>query len=57
MGAVHLVADRLKWFGEEESDVETILAAKGEKVLRTLTGKQKLRIRVPNEVLSRAHTG
>ncbi|CDJ36077.1 uncharacterized protein EMH_0031240 [Eimeria mitis] len=35
---LHLVADRLKWFGEEESDVETILAAKGEKVLRTLTG-------------------
>lgn len=40
VGAVHLVADRLKWFGDEESDVETILAAKGEKVLRSLTGKQ-----------------
>lgn len=34
---LHLVADRLKWFGEEESDVETILAAKGERVLKSLT--------------------
>ncbi|CDJ62176.1 Zf-DNL-domain-containing protein, related [Eimeria necatrix] len=40
---LHLVADRLKWFGDEESDVETILAAKGEKVLRSLTGKQARR--------------
>ncbi|CDI76295.1 hypothetical protein, conserved [Eimeria acervulina] len=41
---LHLVADRLKWFGEEESDVETILAAKGEKVLRTLTASHLLDI-------------
>ena len=41
MGAVHLVADRLKWFGDEESDVESILAAKGEKVIKSLTGNSE----------------
>ena len=36
-----MVADRLKWFGDEESDVESILAAKGETVIRSLTGKPR----------------
>ncbi|KAL8270897.1 hypothetical protein Esti_005191 [Eimeria stiedai] len=35
--SLHLVADRLNWFGDETSDIETILAAKGEAVLRSLT--------------------
>lgn len=36
--AVHLIADRLKWFGDEETSIETILKEKGE-VLRRLSGK------------------
>lgn len=41
---LHLVADRLRWFGEEESDVESILAAKGEKVIKDLTAAHLLEI-------------
>ncbi|OEH78681.1 zf-dnl-domain-containing protein [Cyclospora cayetanensis] len=41
---VHLVADRLKWFGDEESDIETILAEKGQTVIRSLTAAHLLDI-------------
>ncbi|CEL99010.1 unnamed protein product [Vitrella brassicaformis CCMP3155] len=40
--SLHLVADHLAWFTDEESDIETMMAAKGEQVLRTLTEEHLL---------------
>ncbi|KAL8437620.1 hypothetical protein ACSSS7_000826 [Eimeria intestinalis] len=36
--------DRLKWFGDETSDIESILAVKGEAVVRSLTEAHRLDI-------------
>ncbi|KAL8451446.1 hypothetical protein Emag_002668 [Eimeria magna] len=52
----HLVADRLKWFGDEASDVESILAAKGEAVLRSLAEAHYLDVEgMDSAVLSQGH--
>ena len=35
-GNFHLVADNLRWFGEEPENVETLLKAKGEEITKGL---------------------
>jgi mitochondrial protein import protein ZIM17 len=40
---LHLIADRLGWFDDESTDVESILAAKGEKV-RVVTHENVLEL-------------
>lgn len=35
---VHLVADNLGWFGNAPVNIETIMAQKGEDIVRKLTG-------------------
>lgn len=41
---LHLIADRLGYFGDEDADVEKLLAAKGERVRRATLGAPELKL-------------